>query len=380
MKKALYLVLLVFSAALQAGAVIVPAPPDIAATGYLLEDFHSGRVLVENNAGDRMEPASLTKMMLTYVVSNEIKGGNIKIDDKVRVSKKAWRAPGSRMFIEVNTQVSVEDLMKGVIVQSGNDASIALAEYVAGSEEAFASIMNEYARVLGMTGTHFVNSTGLPHAEHYTTPRDMARLARALIKDFPEHYAWYALEKFTYNDITQSNRNRLLWRDKYVDGIKTGHTKSAGYCLVASALRDGMRLISVIMGSDSEDARERASQQLLAYGFRFYETRQLYGAEHPLRDMRVWKGRSNTVPIGFTESLHVTVPRGRMGDLETVLSFDKTVTAPVTRGDVYGTVRVTLEGEPVIERPVIALANVDEGSWWKRLIDAIQLFFRNLFT
>ncbi|VAX02275.1 D-alanyl-D-alanine carboxypeptidase, partial [hydrothermal vent metagenome] len=268
---------MLFLAPVQA-ATLIPATPKIKAKGYLLIDFNSGRVLAEKKSGQRMEPASLTKMLSAYVIDHELAKGNISLDDEVRISEKAWRMEGSRMFIEVGKKISVEDLLKGVIIQSGNDATVALAEHVAGSEDAFVSLMNQHAAELGMLDSHFVNSTGLPHKDHYTTPRDLAKLAIALIRDYPTHYAWYSQKEFVYNDIKQYNRNRLLWRNKYVDGIKTGHTESAGYCLVASAERDGMRLISVVLGTRNDETRSSESQKLLTYGFRFFETHRLYKA------------------------------------------------------------------------------------------------------
>ncbi len=273
-----------------ASAAIVPDAPSVGARAYILQDFDSGRVLAEVNADERMEPASLTKIMTAYVVFEELEQGKIAMEDQVLVSEKAWRMGGSKMFIEVDTKVSVEDLLKGLIIQSGNDASVALAEFIAGDEDAFADLMNQYAVRLGMTGTHFINASGLPHPEHYTTARDTATLAAAMIRDFPELYKIHAVKEYEYNGIVQHNRNKLLWRDESVDGLKTGHTESAGYCLVASAERDGMRLISVVMGSESERSRARESIALLSYGFRFFETHRLYGALEPLTEIRIWKG------------------------------------------------------------------------------------------
>ncbi|HHO67602.1 MAG TPA: D-alanyl-D-alanine carboxypeptidase, partial [Gammaproteobacteria bacterium] len=263
-------------------AMPVPQAPAVKARAYLVEDFHSGQTIAAKNPDQRIEPASITKLMSAYVVFQEIRNGTLSLEDKVQISEKAWRTPGSRMFVEVGTQVSVADLMKGMIIQSGNDATVALAEKVAGTEASFASLMNHHAKRLGMDGSHFVNSTGLPDPQHYTTARDIARVARALIAEFPEYYQWYSERQFTYNGITQYNRNKLLWRDESVDGIKTGHTDSAGYCLVTSAKRDGMRLISVVLGTKSEEARADASQALLNYGFRFFETHKLYDANSKL--------------------------------------------------------------------------------------------------
>jgi len=361
----------------QAAALPVPKPPAVGAKGYILEDYHSGRVLAEKNADERLEPASITKLMAAYVLFKEIKAGSIGLADQVTVSERAWRMPGSRMFIEVGKQVSVEDLLKGMIVQSGNDATVALAEYLAGTEETFADYMNRYARELGLTGSHFVNATGLPDPEHYTTARDIARLARALIAEFPEYYKWYSQKSFTYNGITQQNRNKLLWRDPSVDGIKTGHTESAGYCLVTSAQRNGMRLISVVLGTKSEEARAAASQALLNYGFRFYETHKLYDAGSKLADARVWKGERETFPVGLSETLYITIPRGRYRDLKASMKIPGRIIAPVEKGREYGSVQVRLEDELVAEKPLVALDSVAEGAIWQRLLDEARLYFED---
>lgn len=354
----------------------VPSVPSVAATSYLLQDFDSGHVLGEDQADQRAEPASLTKMMTAYVVFDEIKADNVKLDDKVLVSEKAWRMPGSRMFIEVDKYVLVEDLLKGLIIQSGNDASVALAEHVAGGEEAFAELMNQHAKRLAMRETHFVNSTGLPDENHYTTARDMAVLARALIRDFPEHYPWHADKEFTYNGITQHNRNRLLWRDESVDGVKTGHTEAAGYCLVATAKREDMRLISVLMGARSENARASASLKLLNYGFRFYETHGLYQREQPLTRVRVWKGAAEDAAVGLTEALYVTVPRGQYEHLEANMELDGSIVAPVEPGQRLGSVKITLGGEELLQRPMVSLEPVAEGSLWRQLVDHVMLMWQ----
>jgi len=354
----------------------VPSVPGLAAKSYILQDFDSGHVLGEDQADQRVEPASLTKMMTAYVVFAEIKAGNIKLGDKVLVSEKAWRMPGSRMFIEVDKYVSVEDLLKGLIIQSGNDASVALAEYVAGGEDAFAQLMNQHVKRLAMSGTHFVNSTGLPDPNHHTTARDMAILARALIRDFPEHYPWHADKEFTYNGITQQNRNTLLWRDESVDGIKTGHTEAAGYCLVATAKRDDMRLISVLMGARGENSRASASLKLLNYGFRFYETHRLYQREQPLTQVRVWKGAAEDVAVGLTEALYVTVPRGKYEHLEANMELDRTIVAPVEAGQRLGSLKMTLDGEELLQRPMVSLQAVAEGGLWRQLVDHVMLMWQ----
>lgn len=356
-------------------ATLIPATPKIKAKGYLLMDFNSGRILAEKKSDQRMEPASLTKMLTSYVVSYELANGTIKLSDMVTVSEKAWRMQGSRMFIEAGKKVSVEDLLKGVIIQSGNDATVALAEFVAGSEDAFVSLMNQHAAELGMTDSHFVNSTGLPHKDHYTTPRDLAKLARALIRDFPEHYDWYSIKQFRYNNIKQYNRNRLLWRNKYVDGIKTGHTESAGFCLVASALRDDMRLISVVLGTKSDEARSSESQKLLTYGFRFFETHRLYAANEPLTRAHIWKGAQEELPLGLTEDLYLTIPKGQYKKLDANMNLDAHITAPAKKGTAYGTVNVTLGDQEYAKRELVALTDVDKGSLFNNLVDEIKLLF-----
>lgn len=360
--------------------LIIPAPPTIPAKGYLLVDYDSGRVLVSEKADERMEPASITKMMTTYIISSELRNGNIKLDDKVRISEKAWRAPGSRMFVEVNTDVSVEDLLRGIIVQSGNDATIALAEYVSGTEQAFVSTMNQYAKMLGMKNTHFVNSTGLPHKDHYSSATDLATLARAMIRNFPEHYAWYAEKEFTYNKIKQYNRNRLLWRDKSVDGIKTGHTESAGYCLVASARRNNMRLISVVLGATSQSAREKATLTLLNYGFRFYETQKLHSGSSTLVSSDLWKSESDSIAMGLKDDLYITSPRGQFKRIKTTIRYDSYIIAPINKGQRLGTVTLTLAGKEIATRPLVALHDAKEGSLWSTIIDTIKLFFIKLFS
>ncbi len=354
----------------------VPAPPRIDARAYLLQDFDSGRILVEHGSHERVEPASLTKLMTAYIVFSELRSQNLHLDEKVHISEKAWRTGGSKMFIEVDTKVSIEDLLKGMIVQSGNDASVALAEHVAGSEDAFASLMNEYAIALGMKNTHFVNSTGLPHPDHYTTAYDLALLTRALIRDFPEYYRWYSQRKFEYNDIVQYNRNKLLWRDESVDGVKTGHTKAAGYCLIASAKRGDMRLISVVLGARSESARAQESQKLLNYGFRFYETHRLYEAGKPLTTTRVWKGAVEQLPLGLAEPLYVTIPRKQYDQLEARLHIEPLIIAPVPRGNAYGTLEVRLGEQALASRPLIALQDVAEGGLFQRLGDEVLLWFQ----
>lgn len=378
MRLTLILTLLYFltSSPALAAPTILPAPPSLAAKAWLLIDHNSGRVLAEHNSQLAVEPASLTKMMTAYVVLYAMREGSISPDDKVRVSEKAWRMKGSRMFIEVNSLVTVNELLKGMIIQSGNDASVALAEYVAGSEEAFVQLMNEHARSLGMTGTNFTNCTGWPDENHYTTAHDLAILARALIRDFPEHYSWYRIKEYTYNNIRQFNRNRLLWLDDRVDGIKTGHTETAGYCLVASAQQNDMRLISIVVGTDSEEARATASRKLLKYGFRFYETFLLHHAKEPLYEMRIWKGESETLPLGLQEDLYITIPRGQRDKVKANMTVETMLVAPAKKGQAYGTVNIMLGEEKLSQKPLVALEDVAEGGLWRQSVDSIKLMFK----
>lgn len=366
--------LLLFGAA--AVAAPAAAPPSIAASGYLLMDMHSRQIIAADNADTRLEPASLTKIMTAHVVFEEIRQGHVALTDEVLISEKAWRMEGSRMFVEVNTRVTVEQLLKGLIIQSGNDAAVALAEHTAGSEEAFAALMNEHAGKLGMSNSHFMNASGLPDPEHYTTPRDIALVTAATIREFPEWYAWYAIKEYEYNGITQPNRNLLLWRDANVDGVKTGHTQAAGYCLVASAKQDDMRLISAVMGTESEKARATETQKLLGYGFRFFETRLLYALGQPVQQVRIWKGATEQVPIGAAEELAVTVPRGEAGALGARLMLNGTLEAPIARGQQVGVIEVT-QGDEVVKRtPAIALADVGEAGIFGQLMDSVLLMFQ----
>lgn len=357
-------------------ALPVPAAPELAAPAYILIDFHSGAELAAKNADERREPASLTKMMTEYIVFQELKTGNLKLTDLVTISEKAWRAEGSRTFVEVGHKVPVEVLIKGLMIQSGNDASIALAEHIAGSEQTFAQLMNQYAVQLGMTGTNFMNATGLPHPEHYSTARDMAILAAALIRDFPEFYKWHGEKQFTWNGITQYNRNKLLWRDSTVDGIKTGHTRAAGYCLASSSVRDGMRLISVVMGSKSEETRADQTQALLNYGFRFYETHRLYQAGTPLTEPRVWRGETQAVPLGVANDLWITIPRRQYDNLEASMTIESLIAAPIEAGAELGRVVVRLGDQVVSEAPLVALSSVAEGGFLRRIIDSVLLRFQ----
>lgn len=353
----------------------MPSPPAVTARAFVLMDYHSGETLAGLNADQRVEPASLTKVMTGYAVFKALSTDKVKLSDTVTVSEKAWRTGGSRSFIKVGTRVSLEDLIKGMIIQSGNDATVAIAEHVAGSEEGFVTLMNHYAQDLGMKDSHFTNSTGLPDPQLYVTASDMARLARAVIAEFPEYYKWYALKEFTYNGITQYNRNKLLWRDGNVDGMKTGHTETAGYCLVASAQREDMRLISVVFGTKSENIRAKESQELLNYGFRTYETHRLYASATPLSTVRIWKGAARDLPLGVGEDLYLTVPRGQYKNLKAALEIDKTIMAPVAKGQRHGNVTVSLGDKVLIAHPLIALQDVARGSLWRRMIDTIKLWF-----
>lgn len=346
-------------------SVPVPAPPQIAAKNYILIDFNSGRILAENDADVKIEPASITKLMTSYVVYKEMENGRLTLSDQVLVSERAWRMGGSRMYLDVGTRVSAEMLLKGLIIQSGNDASVALAEHVAGTEEAFVDLMNQYAASLGMNNTYYKNSTGWPDAEHLTTARDIATLAKAFIEEFPEQYKGYSEKEFTYNNIKQYNRNKLLWRDKTVDGLKTGHTDSAGYCLVSSAKRADMRLISVVLGTDSEETRAAVSQSLLNYGFRFYETHKLYAAGEALSQSRVWQGDREQISLGLANDLHVTIPRGMYKDMDARMNVDANITAPVKKGSQLGEVQIVLDDEALSSVPLVALQQVDEGSWFQ---------------
>ena len=334
-------------------------------------------VLSESGADERLEPASLTKMMTTYVVFWEMQSGEFGLSDEVLVSEKAWRMTGSRMFIEVGTRVSVEDLLMGVIVQSGNDSAVALAEFVAGDERAFADMMNEHARRLGMTGSNFTNSSGLPEPNHYSTARDMARIAAALIRDFPEYYAWNAVREYEYGGIKQRNRNALLFLDESVDGLKTGYTRAARYCLVASAKREGMRLIAVVMGAKSTRARTRTARALLNYGFRFYETRRVYSAGERIFDVPVWKGDVEQLDLGIERTLFVTIPRGQYEAISAQMEIgDGVLVAPLRAGEQHGVLRLTLGDELLAERPLVALGDVARGSLWIRLRDHVRLMFQ----
>ncbi|MCC5887442.1 MAG: D-alanyl-D-alanine carboxypeptidase [Gammaproteobacteria bacterium] len=383
------MVAILVSTGLLAGAApaLIPAPPQLQATGWILMDAATGTVLAEHNADEALPPASLVKIMTDYILANELAAGRISLDDEVLISEKAWRQGGSKMFVHVGDRVRVEDLARGIIIQSGNDASIAIAEFIAGSEDAFVQMMNAQAELLGMVNTQYRNSTGWPDPEQYSSPRDQAILAKRLIADHPEHYAIYAEREFTYGrdfqtgaPIVQRNRNSLLWMDQTVDGVKTGHTEAAGYCLVASAQRDGMRLISVLMGSDSTRSRARDSQALLRYGFRFFETRSLYAGLQQLERTAVWKGKDDEVSVGLAEDVVLTLPRGRYDDLKATVVLDPWLSAPIAEGTELGTLSVTLDDDEIFSAALIALAAVERAGIVKRLWHSLQMFFTRLFS
>ncbi len=351
----------------------LPAAPQVKARGYFLMDYVSGQVLAASNEDERLEPASLTKLMSAYAVFHALKDGRIKLDDPVRISAHARAQDGSRMFVEIGSQVSVENLIQGMIVQSGNDATVALAEHVAGSEPVFVDLMNQYAQQLGMSGTRFQNSPGMPSPEHYTTARDMGLLAAALIRDYPEYYKWYSQREFTWNKISQPNRNGMLDRDPSVDGLKTGHTASAGYCLVTSAKREDMRLVSVIMGAPTVRTREDASAALLNYGFGFYQTRKLYAANAPIIDLRVWKGAQDEVAVGVTQDVYVTIPRGQEGLIGATADVREPLLAPLAHATPVGELRITLGEQMIGSYPLQPVSDVAEAGFFGRMIDGVKL-------
>lgn len=377
---ALVLTTAFYATGVYATAPIIPPPPDIAASSYLLIDASTQKVLVEHNAHEHNAPASLTKIMTSYLAEQEIASGRISLSDEVLVSVNAWRTGGSKMFIREGTRVKVEDLLHGIVIQSGNDASVALAEHIGGSEAAFANMMNQQAAVLGMTNTHFKNATGLPDSEHYSSAWDLALLTRDLINTFPEHYGLYSERSYTYNDIEQPNRNKLLWRDKTVDGVKTGFTNKAGYCLVASAVRQGMRLISVVMGTDSDQARMRESQKLLSYGFRYYETQTLYEADVTLKEQALYYGEQETVSLGVAQDVVITFPRGYYKDIEAEMVVPKVVEAPIAQTEKVGELKLRLHGETIYQAPLLALQVAPEAGVFSRMSDFISLFFSELFA
>jgi D-alanyl-D-alanine carboxypeptidase (penicillin-binding protein 5/6) len=368
------LFLFLFSAA-YAAPMPTPAAPIIGAKSYLVIDSKTGHEIAALDADSPLAPASLTKIMTTYVVFSALQQGQITLDEEVTVSEKAWRTEGSRMFIEVGTRVTVKDLLLGMIVQSGNDASVALAEHVAGSESVFAEMMNQHATAIGMYSSHFRNATGLPADGHVTTARDLATLARAIVEEFPDYYKWHSIKEFTYNNIKQSNRNSLLWRDDSVDGLKTGHTEDAGYCLVASAERDGMRIISVVLGTSSTKARADGSQALVNYAFRFFETRLLFKAGEEISNARIWKSANEYSRLGVLEDLYITVRRGSYDKLESKLDIPAIVLAPIAAGQPVAELNISLDGEELMKTPLRALDDNPDGSFWQRTKDSVSLWF-----
>jgi serine-type D-Ala-D-Ala carboxypeptidase (penicillin-binding protein 5/6) len=363
----------------QPQAIITPTLPSLNASGYVLIDANTGKVLAEKNADTRLAPASLTKLMTMYVISKAIKTGSIHLDDKVRISEKAWHTDGSRMFVKVNDEVPVRDLLQGIVIASGNDASVAMAEYIAGTEETFAAMMNAEAKNIGMTNSNFVDSNGLPNPNHYSTARDLALLAQAIVRDFPEDYRLYSEKWFTYNKIKQPNRNRLLWRFQFADGLKTGHTDDAGYCLVGSALKDGTRLISVVMGEPNDSARTEDSMRLLTYGFRFFETHKLYNANTKLATARVWKGKNKEVDLGVAKDFYLTMPAGQYKNIQATLHVND-LKAPVAKGQTYGTIDITLNNQPLASEPLIALSDDPRGGLFRRVSDSIHFVFHKVFS
>ena len=364
----------------QTASLMVQKVPEVNAKSYLLIDAGSGKVLAEKNSDETLPPASLTKIMTSFVAATELAAGRVQPTDLVEVSVKAWKMGGSKMFIREGTEVPFEDLIKGVIIQSGNDASVAIAEHVAGDEAAFADMMNQLAKDIGMSQSNFANASGLPNEDHYTTARDLATLTRILIERFPEHYELYSQKSFRFNDIDQPNRNRLLWRDKTVDGVKTGHTNAAGYCLVSSALRNGQRLISVVMGTASDEARMKESQKLLSYGFRNFETRRIYEANVLLKNAELWYGEASTVELGIQEDLYVTIPRGAYDMVPAEMNLPELIEAPLTKGQAIGELRLTLDGEVISRAPLVTLAEAPEAGFFNRMWQRVVLFFQDLIS
>lgn len=380
-KLLIYVVLCLLAAPAQAQTVPEAAktdlpPPELSARSWVLMDYNTGWILAENEADQKVEPASLTKLMTAYIVFDELTKGTIKLDDKVHVSKKAWQTGGSRMFIEVNTKVSVENLLKGLIIQSGNDAAVALAEHVAGTEEAFASRMNDYADRLGMKNTHFTNAPGLPDPDHYSTARDLTILAGSLIREFPDYYKWYSIREFTYNDITQHNRNVLLGRDDAIDGVKTGYTEKAGYCLIGSGKKDGMRLVATVTGTKSPVRRADEVHALLKYGFASYESKLLFDGGKPAARVPVYKGTLDNVSLAVERPLYVTVAKGKEPELKADLQVPDSTMAPVNSGQSLGEVKVTLAGDALMEAPLVAMNSIERGAWWQVALDSVLLWFR----
>lgn len=353
--------------------LITPTPPTLNAKAYILIDANSGKIIADKNSEEKLPPASLTKMMTLYVISSALRNEQIHLTDMVHISQDAWKSGGSRMFVKEGQLVSIEDLLKGIIVDSGNDACVAMAEHLGGSETGFTDIMNHQAKSLGMSNSHFTDSTGLPDKDHYTTAKDLAILGRALIEDFPQYYHWYGQKWFTYNGIRQPNRNRLLWRNSQVDGIKTGHTNDAGFCLVSSAKHDNMRLIAVVLGSPSETARADDSERLLNYGFRFFETHQLYKSGATISSLPIYKGSNDKISVGINQPLNVTIPRGQYQRLTITTQVPKYVQAPLAKGDKVGDIIVKFDNNIVASHPLYALENAPLGGVFTRVKDSVRL-------
>ncbi|MDX2347110.1 MAG: D-alanyl-D-alanine carboxypeptidase family protein [Legionella sp.] len=359
---------------------ITPTQPKLNAKAYMLVDVNSGKILAEQDSEKKLPPASLTKMMTLYVVSKALHNEQIHLTDKVHISKSAWKTGGSRMFVKAGQDVAIEDLLKGIIVDSGNDACVAMAEHLGGSEQGFADLMNQEAKQLGMLNSHFTDSTGLPRQDLYTSAKDLAILARALVKDFPEYYHWYKQKWFTFNEIRQPNRNRLLWRDALVDGMKTGYTDKAGYCLAASAKKNDMRLISIVLGSPTDAARADDSERLLKYGFRFFETHRLYEAGKPLATLPLYKGVDSSLPIGLLKDQYVTIPTGQYQHLTIKTEASKYLQAPIEKGQKIGDLVISFNGEMLSTRPLYALKSVSQAGLFSRAQDSVALKFKQWFS
>ena len=372
--------LLLFTSFYSNAQNLLPRPPQINVTSYILVEPVTGKVLAEFNADDQIEPASMTKVMTGYIAADQLHRNLVRADDEVLISTKAWKMEGSRMFIEAGKRVSFEDLLKGIVIQSGNDASVAIAEYLGGTEEGFVDIMNAYAQSLGLNNTLFENSTGLPSSNHFSSARDLSIISANLINNFPEHYALYKEKSFTFNDIRQLNRNRLLWRDDSVDGIKTGHTESAGFCLISSAARGSMRLIAVVAGANSEDERFNASQRLLEYGFRFFVTQNLLESNEEVRSADVWGGKKDNVSLGLAKDLIVTVPRAELPGLKIDYTFNNNIEAPISKGDILGSLSVKSGDTVIANANLVALEEVEPKGFFGRLISKIIMWFLNLFN
>ncbi|MEL0235925.1 MAG: D-alanyl-D-alanine carboxypeptidase family protein [Gammaproteobacteria bacterium] len=372
--------LLLFTSFYSNAQNLLPRPPQINVTSYILVEPVTGKVLAEFNADDQIEPASMTKVMTGYIAADQLHRNLVRADDEVLISTKAWKMEGSRMFIEAGKRVSFKDLLKGVVIQSGNDASVAIAEYLGGTEEGFVDIMNAYAQSLGLNNTLFENSTGLPSSNHFSSARDLSIISANLINNFPEHYALYKEKSFTFNDIRQLNRNRLLWRDDSVDGIKTGHTESAGFCLISSAARGSMRLIAVVAGANSEDERFNASQRLLEYGFRFFVTQNLLESNEEVRSADVWGGKKDNVSLGLAKDLIVTVPRAELPSLKIDYTFNNNIEAPISKGDILGSLSVKSGDTVIANANLVALEEVEPKGFFGRLISKIIMWFLNLFN